>query len=352
MTSPSVTSPSAPSTAPFSTAEKTPRPWPWLPALLLAGGWLTTAAFARFVRDELSPGQLQGAVWALGGAFAVLLALAVWFAQLVAARARMLERLNQEIVDATAEARESEAELHRLGLTMKARAEERTRDLETFVEQLETVNYIVSHDLRSPLGAILNFAALLEEDKAEELGPEGLDFLGRISRNARSAVSIMDALLVYSRVARTELAIEPVALKPLIEDVARHSLQPRDEAVDLIVRDVPSVRGDRKLLETAVQCLLENTLDFPRREARTRITVDSVVQGDHIDVTLHDSSACIDTRPEDGEAAGEPRARGRLEKHGIGLATVARVADRLDGRAWVESTAEDGATFHLLLPKG
>lgn len=223
----------------------------------------------------------------------------------------------------------------------------RAADANAVVEQLETFNYTVSHDLRSPLGAILNFSAVLEEDKAEELGDDGRAVLERIKKNALSAVEMMETLLVYSRVSRRELAIEPVTLTPLIHE----AVQATGGSVDGGPRaevdgDVPPVRGDRELLRTAMKCLVQHTCAAPG-EPRS-LHVESALEGDQVEVRVHDAAARITPRREPGAGAREER----LEAHGIHLATVSRVVSRLGGRAWIEPWDGAGATFHLRFLKG
>ena len=97
---------------------------------------------------------------------------------------------------------------------------DRTEALEEAVSELEAFNYSVSHDLRSPLGAIQNFAAILAEDYRDRpLGREGLTLLGRIQRSASRATSLCAG--VPHRVQR--LSDEPCAVRIDVSDASARS---------------------------------------------------------------------------------------------------------------------------------
>ena len=93
------------------------------------------------------------------------------------------------------------------GRELEGQVAERTEDLEDAIAELEAFNYSVSHDLRSPLGAILNFTAILQEDYRDRtLDPEGVAILARIHRSATRATNLLEDLLQLSRAGRTSPA--------------------------------------------------------------------------------------------------------------------------------------------------
>ena len=110
-----------------------------------------------------------------------------------------------------------EAEAVRLNQILEARVKERTENLQEAITELEQFNSSISHDLRSPLGSVLNFSAILEEDYGNRLDEVGRNHLQRIAHCARVAVSMMDSLLAFSRVGREKLSHEPLDIRALVE---------------------------------------------------------------------------------------------------------------------------------------
>ena len=163
---------------------------------------------------EVTPASdTELASWEQGPAIALaagllasgLIAAAVHFGTLSWRRERMLRRVNTALEQQIVDTRRGEGELRELSEALEARVAERTDELNETIVELETFNYSVSHDLRGPLGAVINFAAILQEDYGDRLDATAKDHLQRIVGSASSAVSMMDALLAFSRSGRTEL---------------------------------------------------------------------------------------------------------------------------------------------------
>ena len=111
----------------------------------------------------------QGPAIALAGGLlaSALIAAAVHFGTLSWRRERMLRRSNAALRNQIDDTRRGEGELKQLSHELEARVADRTAALNETIVELETFNYSVSHDLRGPLGAVINFAAILEEDYGE-----------------------------------------------------------------------------------------------------------------------------------------------------------------------------------------
>src|SRR5690606_35706444 len=108
----------------------------------------------------------------------------------------------------------------------KARAEEVAseaaalrRELDDARGQLDELHSSVSHDLRSPIGAALNFLAVLEEDHGAQLGPEARAILARVRRSAQSTLTLLDGLALLARVGRKPLEPRLVDVEALVRSV-------------------------------------------------------------------------------------------------------------------------------------
>jgi hypothetical protein len=112
-----------------------------------------------------------------------LIAASLHFGTLAWRRERALRALNADLAAQVGESRRGHDELRRLSAELETRVRDRTAELHETVVELETFNYSASHDLRGPLGAIINFAAILKEDHGDRLG-EGVEHLDRIVNSA------------------------------------------------------------------------------------------------------------------------------------------------------------------------
>ena len=131
-------------------------------------------------------------------------------------------------------------------LTERQRAE---RELEVRNDELEQTNrelddfaYIASHDLKEPLRGIHNYARFLIEDYAERFDEDGRAKLETLSRLSRRMETLIDSLLHYSRLGRTDLALDEVDVQEVVDDVIdRLGISLREEDIEVrIPRRLPS----------------------------------------------------------------------------------------------------------------
>src|SRR4030095_7456573 len=130
-------------------------------------------------------------------------------------------------------------------------------------EELETFNYSVSHDLRSPIGAVINFAAILEQDYGHTLDAAAKDSLSRISASAKVAVSLMDGLLAFSHSGREEIHKVFVDMRDLVEGVRDDlSAADADAGVAIQIGELPDAYADPMMMRRVFTNLISNALKF------------------------------------------------------------------------------------------
>ena len=169
------------------------------------------------------------------------------------------------LTDLTAQ-RHAETEVRRLNAELEARVALRTAELERANQNLEAFTYSVSHDLRAPLRALSGFSAALVEDYGDRLDETGRGYAGSIMAASERMATLIDDLLLLSRVSRAGMKLQPVDLSAEAAAIAGE-LQARDPSrvVRFIIDDGIRVIADRSLIRTVLQNLLENAWKFTAR---------------------------------------------------------------------------------------
>lgn len=228
----------------------------------------------------------------------------------------------------------------------------RTRDeLHRSNERLSKFAGQVSHDLRTPLTAMLLNTEIVAEDPAVA-DDEQLRRLLAASMNAGRRMSrMMDDLLDFAMVG-AQLRLERIDLDALVDDVVgdlRPAIVDSDAVVE-VARPLGSVRGDRPQLYSVLLNLLTNALKFTRPAVAPRVQVRASGDGAGVTVEVADNGTGI--APEEQPRVFDLFTRADLTKpgSGIGLATVRGAVEAHGGSVGVRSAPGGGTVFWFTLP--
>lgn len=266
---------------------------------------------------------------------------------IIALRTRLdRERARQEVVE--------------LNRRLEERVADRTAQLELANQELESFSYSVSHDLRAPLRHIDGFLDLLKRRTATSLDEPSRHYMATISEAARRMSALIDDLLSFSRMGRSEMAAGDVDLAALASEIIKElSPETAERTVQWRVGALPVVRGDRAMLRVVLVNLIANALKFTRPRAEAVIDIGCQPGGDPATkdteavVFVRDNGVGFDMAYADKLFGVFQRLHrvDEFEGTGIGLANVRRVIKRHGGRTWAEGTVDGGATFFFSLPR-
>jgi signal transduction histidine kinase len=234
------------------------------------------------------------------------------------------------------------------------------RALEEKQDELKSFVYTVTHDLKSPLSAILLTADLLLQRDGPALGPESREDLERIVRLAGGTEDMIRDLLELFKITSLAEAATWVELGTLV-DRALETLRPQVVAkgARVEVGSLPRVWGEPRKLSHVVTNLLSNALKYIAA-GRGRIEVSGVVENGHVLLSIRDNGIGISPAYQRGIFDLFGRVPGQEQVvdgepvggTGVGLAIVKRIVEAHRGAVAVESEPGGGSRFTVRLPAG
>jgi hypothetical protein len=241
-----------------------------------------------------------------------------------------------------------------LGELTEARAglERQTEELVRSNDDLEQFAYVASHDLQEPLRKVSGFCQLLEKRYADQLDDRAREYIWYASDGARRMQDLINDLLAFSRVGRTTEAFEDVDLGEVAAEVVS-TFAEVIEATGATVRmgDLPTVRGDRRLLAGVLQNLVGNALKFHGDDPPV-VELSAVVAGDEWTISVTDNGIGIEPAYAEQIFTIFKRLHNKTEYEGtgIGLALSKKIVEFHGGRIWLADGSGPGATFCFTLP--
>jgi PAS domain S-box-containing protein len=248
---------------------------------------------------------------------------------------------------------EARTELEHYAISLEKKVDERTAHLQEIIGEMEAVSYSLSHDMRAPLRAMRGFSQILMKEFAGKLGPEGQDYLTRISNSAKRLDQLIQDVLTYSRVGSSS-AFHAVDLEKLIHEiiVAHPELEPAQAEITLVTPLLP-VWGHEASLSQCLSNLLVNAAKFVAPGVRPQVRVWTEATGEGVRLWVQDNG--IGIAPDHQKRIFDIFTRLNLtteyEGTGIGLAIVRKAVERMGGKVGVESERGKGSRFWLQLKR-
>ena len=218
--------------------------------------------------------------------------------------------------------------------------------------ELEQFSYVASHDLQAPLSTIAGYAQLLEKRCHNQLDAQGNKFIRNIVNSCERMQALIDDLLEYSRVGRSEKPFDVIDCNLVFEDAcANLQLAIRQDRASVTRGDLPRVRGDSFQLLQLFQNLIGNAIKYRSSEA-PMVHVGASRQGDSWVFSVQDNGIGIAEQyhPRIFQLFQRLHSQKQYSGTGIGLAICQRIVERHGGRLWVESEPNRGSTFYFSIP--
>ncbi|MGB2924838.1 MAG: ATP-binding protein [Limnothrix sp.] len=216
----------------------------------------------------------------------------------------------------------------------------------------------ISHELRTPMNAILGFSQVLLHQRQSNLGEREQQILKRILNNGRSLMALINDILDFSQMKLTELQLMPSTfniqelLVSIVDELQSLADEKQLELHLFINLEDKQITHDQKRLRQVLVNLVANALAFTQQGA-VEIQLDG--QGNHINIEVKDTG--IGIAPEHLKHIFSEFWQVQQDIHlttsgtGLGLAIAQALVHRMQGTISVESQPDEGSNFMLQLPR-
>jgi light-regulated signal transduction histidine kinase (bacteriophytochrome) len=218
-------------------------------------------------------------------------------------------------------------------------------------EDLNQFAFAASHDLQEPLRMITSYSQLLVKGYSGQLDGEAATCIGFITQGTKRMRELLADLLAYTQLTGDEEE-EPVPVE--LNDAFQTAVENCRTAIDETGASVtsgplPAVLGHKPHFVQLFQNLISNGLKY-RSDRVPHIHVSAELQDDVWRISVRDNGIGIDPEYHEQIFGVFKRLHGKsIPGTGIGLAICKRVVDRYDGKIWVESRLDQGATLYFTL---
>jgi len=216
----------------------------------------------------------------------------------------------------------------------------------------------ISHDLRTPLTAVITHAEILRDGMLGPLNDRQLDSIRGIIAGGRQLLDQVGEILTYARGAANQLTVSPSTFSfadvvAQVTSLNESLLAKKNLELELDVpSDLPPLFADREKVEHVLGNLLGNAIDFT--PAGGGVWVRAKADGDELVAEVGDTGIGIAPEHHDFvfEEFAQVDASAARQHHGtgLGLTIAAKLVELHGGRIWVESELGGGSRFYFTIP--
>lgn len=254
--------------------------------------------------------------------------------------------------------KDTEKKLKELNIDLESRVYDRTEKLSDANERLKNINdkldkyaYMISHDLKAPLGNVEGIVELIKLDyRGKPFDEEGDALLDTLKTQVQEMRAIIEDVL---KSAKDEIRNKELVNVRFIVHEVIETLKPSKRFHIFVQSNLPRVKYNRTSLKQIFQNLLGNAIKYMDKE-QPLITISCNETDDYYLICVSDNGPGIPKEKQKDifelfETANADSCK--IDSHGIGLTIVKQLVEENGGRIWVESELGEETKFHFTIPK-
>jgi signal transduction histidine kinase len=276
--------------------------------------------------------------------------------KLVTERTRELEEKTKHLEQINKDLTVAREELHVLNKNLEERVKERTKDVEKLLKQKDEFINQLGHDLKNPLGPLINLIPLLEEKENDSAKKEILTVLHRNADYMKNlVVKTLDLAVLNSP--NTRFSIEQLKLFEEVDQIIENKKILFDGNKIRISNKIDhklSIKADRLRLEELLTNIFENSVKYSNENCL--ITINAEQTNDFVKISIADNGIGMTKEQIErifDEFYKADSARHDIQNTGLGMSICKRIVEKQGGSIWVESPGPGkGTTVFFTLPAG
>ncbi len=218
---------------------------------------------------------------------------------------------------------------------------------------------IIAHDLKSPFNALMGFSDILLRKHKEYDHQKREKIIRMINKSSKSAYSLLENLLTWSRSQSGKINYSPEKLElkiVLFETMFGLQAQANNKEVEIInnIYENETIFADKNMITTVLRNLISNAIKFTNKKGTVTISAKKQTDNNFIEISISDTGIGIPKeRIGDLFRIDKNKSTQGTENEtgtGLGLILCKEFAEKHAGKIWVESEEEKGSSFIFTIP--
>ncbi len=249
--------------------------------------------------------------------------------------------------------RRYEVEIIDLNKNLNQHVVEKTRELEGANMELAAFNFMISHELKTPLTAAQMITQSMKTLYKEKLGESGTEDLRTLNNCLVEMQKLIGSIMNFSKISQLSENIEVLDMNEIVDEVMNDfELIGIPENTKVVIKDLPVSKADRAMIKQVFSNLISNALKYSRKKDHAVVEIDGMkgeseniyfVKDNGIGFSMSDKQKLF-------SLFERLHSKADYEGSGLGLPIVERIVKRHGGRVWAEGEPGKGASIYFSLP--